>query len=391
MKKIKKFFEKRGVKLKGWIPWSAGQVDSHPRTQSGNLSQLKRAMTMYRDLALACPLVARDAEDNETDHYLLHLLQKPCPWYNKAEFFTKMTEDYFLSGNFYAHIQSNSKGEITGLLPYHHSSIFCYAKTNRDDGKVSADSSDPLLLVKNGYYYQTQFATGEKDKKGKPVMKTSRVPSDEIWHIKNVWQQGADPLNGNSLFTQYPEILDFSQSVLELGFRFADAGGVGPVLISGVEGQDSEQMKAAQQVIEKFFGNKEQFLTLPPETQINEIGKGANANMLQALSSISSLHLARIVGCPIQLVEREDAMHSSGGGQNLKETFRFFLKDQSGKSYLKHIENKLNELVIEPGIRLEFNFRSLMASDLRESAMSLAQLIQSEAVTKEEVRDWLRI
>ena len=51
---MKKFFknllEKRGVKLQGWIPWGAGTIDSNPRTQSGNLSQLKRAMTLYRDL-----------------------------------------------------------------------------------------------------------------------------------------------------------------------------------------------------------------------------------------------------------------------------------------------------------------------------------------------------
>ena len=96
------------------------------------------------------------------------------------------------------------------------------------------------------------------------------------------------------------------------------------------------------------------------------------------------------MGCPVQLIEREDALNASGGGQNLKETYRFFLRT-SAKSFLKNVESKLNELVDDPGVRLEFNFRSLMASDLRESAMSLAQLIQSEAVTKDEVRDWLRI
>ena len=63
----------------------------------------------------------------------------------------------------------------------------------------------------------------------------------------------------------------------------------------------------------------------------------------------------------------------------------------SGKSYLKNVESKLNELIGEEDLRFEFNFRSLMASDLRESAMSIAQLISSDAVTKEEVREWLRL
>ena len=391
MKLFKKLFEKRQVKLQGWIPWSAGTIDSNPRTQSGNLSQLKRAMTMYKDLLMACPLVARDKEGKETEHYLLELLEKPCPWYNKHEFFTKLTEDYFLAGNFYCYIKSNNySGRITGLLPFPESSVFAYSKTSGGSGRPTGDSSDPLSLDTNGFYYQSQFETGEKDAKGRRKMQTHKFEPYDIWHLKNCWQQAGDPLNGKSLFTQYPEVLQFSEAVLELGFRFAEAGGVGPVLISGVETENPEQTEQTQNVIETFFKQKQMFLTLPRETEINEIGKGANAPMIQALSSISSLHLARVMGCPIQLIEREDAMHSSGGGQNLKETYRFFLRT-SGKSFLQNVENKLNELVIGDEVKLEFNFRSLMASDLRESAMSLSQLIQTGAVTKDEVRDWLRI
>ena len=75
---------------------------------------------------------------------------------------------------------------------------------------------------------------------------------------------------------------------------------------------------------------------------------------------------------------------------NQKEVHRLWLRT-SGKSYLKNVESKLNELIGEEDLRFEFNFRSLMASDLRESAMSIAQLISSDAVTKEEVREWLRL
>ena len=385
---FKKKKEKRAVKLSGWIPNSESVVDSNPRTQSGNLSQLKRALTMYRDVLMSCPLVARDKEGKEVSHYLLDLLEKPCPWLNKAEFFTKLTEDFFLAGNFYAFIKSNASGKIEALLPFNTGTIFAYSKTNLK-GNMSADSSDPIALYKQGFYYQTQYATGEKVD-GKPQYRVSKVGAEDVLHLKNVWQSDGDQLNGLPLFKQYPEVLGFSESVLDLGFRFASSGGVGPVLISGVESQSAEETQETKEVIERFFENKGMYLTLQTGTEITEIGKSATSHMIQALSSISSLHLARIMGCPVQLIEREDALNASGGGQNLKETYRFFLRT-SAKSFLKNVESKLNELVDDPGVRLEFNFRSLMASDLRESAMSLAQLIQSEAVTKDEVRDWLRI
>ena len=392
---MKKFFknllEKRGVKLQGWIPWGAGTIDSNPRTQSGNLSQLKRAMTLYRDLLMACPLTLKKGDEEFKSHPLLSLIEKPCPWYNRHEFFTRLTEDFFLSGNFYCKIQSNGRGEIESLLPFPPSSIFAYPRTDKGgEGHPAGDSSDPLSIFQNGYYYQAQYDTGQRDKNKKPIMRTHKFDPYDIWHLKNVWQQGSDQLNGLSLFQQYREVLGFSEAVLDLGFRFADAGGVGPVLISGIETQDSEQAQQSQQVIETFFKQKQMFLTLPPETEINEIGKGANSHMLMALSSISSLHLARIMGTPIELLSREDSLNSSGGGMNQKEVHRLWLRT-SGKSYLKNVESKLNELIGEEDLKFEFNFRSLMASDLRESAMSIAQLISSDAVTKEEVREWLRL
>ena len=382
--------ETRNVKLSGWIPWDKGQVDSLPRQQSGNLSQLKRALALYRDTLLACPLIAKNDKGDEITHPLIDLLNRPAPWLNKTEFFTLLTTNYFLSGNFYCHIVLDNNAQVKALLPYPPGSIFCYAKTGSKSDEVSSDSSDPLLLYKNGYYYQTQFATGQVDENKKPVMRVTKQSSQDIWHLKNLWQTGGDPLNGLSLFQQYPEILSFSQSILNLGDRFAESGGVGPVLISGVASASSKEMKEHKQTIETFFEQKGMFLTLPPDVEISEIGKSATPQLVQALSSISSLHLARIMNCPVQLIEREDALNTSGGGQNLKETYRFFLRS-SAKSYIKNVESKLQELNDVPQTKIEFNFRSLMASDLRESAMSLSQLVQNEIVTKEQIQDWLRI
>ena len=131
---------------------------------------------------------------------------------------------------------------------------------------------------------------------GKPQYRVSKVGAEDVLHLKNVWQSDGDQLNGLPLFKQYPEVLGFSESVLDLGFRFASSGGVGPVLISGVESQSAEETQETKEVIERFFENKGMYLTLQTGTEITEIGKSATSHMIQALSSISSLHLARING-----------------------------------------------------------------------------------------------
>ena len=385
--KIFNFLKKEKRQKSYWFPFTS-QVDSNPQRQSGNLSQIKRCLGLYKDVLMSCPLVAKKDGKELESHWLLDLLEKPCKWLNKSEFFTLLTENYFLSGNFYAHIIAGEDGRITALAPYPPGNIYCYAKTYKDDGGIG-DALDPIKLNEVGFYYQSAFPDG-KTKEGKAKQRISKIEPYHIWHLKNLWQHDGDPLNGNTLFQQFPEVLNFSQSILDLGDRFADSGGVGPVLISGVETEGGEQIEETQKVIEGFFKNKGMYLTLPANVKIDEIGKSATPPMIQALSSISSLHLARCLCVPVQLIEREDAMNTSGGGMNLKETYRFFLKT-SAKSFVRNVQSKLNELSDEPGVKIEFNFRSLMASDLRESAMSLSQLIQSGAITKQEVREWLRI
>lgn len=366
--------------LYGWIPWSAATSDFKGKYLAGNLPQVRRALQLYSNLLNTTPLQAINKQGKEVDHYLLNVLNKPARFLSRYEFFSRLVESYFLDGNFYALIESNTEGKITSILPFLPGTMYAYASGPKEKS-TQGDHADPVTLNESGsYFYQSQFGEGDN-------AVTNKYDPEDVWHIKSTWQS-QDLLNGASLYEAYTQAIELGQDSLETSQKFAKSGMVGPVLITGVETEDADSKKTVSDTVKEFFENKGQFLTLPAETEIKDLLMKQPADFIRFLSSVSSLHIARLLSVPIELLNREDAQAGSGmGGVAMKEIFRFWVKT-SGRGFLNMIEQKLNELATD--VTFQFQIRSVQSSDMRELAMSVNQLVSAGAMTPQEAKEWLK-
>ena len=375
----KKKPETRSNGYTNWIPFSSAISDFKGQYLAGNLPQVRRALQLYSNLINSTPLRAISKETGkEIDHYLLRVLDKPSRFLNKNEFFSRLVEAYFLEGNFYCFIKTNETGQIVSLLNFLPGTMYAYSSGRK---KGAGDNADPLQLDEQGsYYYQSQFGEGKN-------AVINKYDPEDIWHIKSTWQS-QDLLNGSSLYEAYTQSVEMAQDSLGVSSAFAKSGMVGPVLISGVETESPEQRKETADTIRDFFENKKNFLTLNEGTEVKDLMVKQPADFLRLLTSVSSLHLSRILSVPIELTHREDASTNAFGGQALKEVFRFWVKT-SGRSFLNLVETKLNELADD--VTFEFKVRSTQASDMRELSMSVGQLVSHGVLTPDEAKKWLNI
>ena len=236
-----------------------------------------------------------------------------------------------------------------------------------------------MLNQPNSFFYQSQFGTGKN-------AIYNKYSEDQIWHLKSCYQS-SDLLNGLDLWSAYTDTLTLAQDSLDTASKFSGSAMAGPLLISGVIEDSPDTKKEIQQAIESFFKNKGMFLTLPAEVKIEKALTDQPANFLQLLLSISTVNISRLMSVPMELLGNETGP-SAYGGQNLKETLRFW-KHNSGKSFLDYVASKLNEL--DPSVTFKFMYRSTQASDLRELGTVVSQLFEQGLLTKEEAREWLKV
>ena len=108
---------------------------------------------------------------------------------------------------------------------------------------------------------------------------------------------------------------------------------------------------------------------------------------MEFLASKSDLDVCRIFSVPIELLNRSDAKAGGSGSNHLKEAHRFFIRTTL-KSFLQNIADALSDLAMD-GSKFYFKTDSLRASDLREQAQFIKQLIDSGVIKPEKALDWL--
>ena len=356
------------------------QSDDKGRYLAGNLSAIRRAMQLYSNALSSTPLRAFDKKTGKkTDSYLLEVLKHPHRVLSWHEFCQRLTESYWIYGNFYAHIFEDSGGKVTALGPYIPGSCWRYASASKGK-KISGSSADPVLLNEPASsYFMTQFGTGKS-------AVYNKFAETQIWHLKSQYQS-SDLLNGLDIFSAYRETILMAQDSLETAQKFTGSAMAGPLLIKGVQEESAEQKEEIQEALQGFFKSKNMFLTLPPETDVSKVLADQPANFLQLLMSISTVNLSRIFSVPVELLGNETGA-SAYGGANLKECIRYF-KNNSAKTWLDYVSAKLSEL--DPSVDFKFLHRSTQASDLREMSQTVATLVQSGVISKEKAEEWLEI
>lgn len=366
------FKERRQV----WIPWTSSIASSKGRYLGGSLPQLRRALSLYSTLLKITPLIAlKDGKEAE-DHPLKEALNQPAPFCSQAEWFDRLCEAFWLEGNFYAYIQADDAGRIKGLLPFIPGACYAYPAGRRPE----TGSSDPIELSRpNAYYYQSSYGD-----KSKPI--TKRFDPEDIYHLKGGFRSN-DLLNGASLYEAYEETLATAEDALALTENLSKFGpGFGSV-ITGLEEGGPDAAEQIREALKSFYEEHEPFLSLPEGAALQPVAKDTSLpDLIQMLSAISSLNIARLMGVPLELLGSELSPASSFGA--LKEIFRFFLKT-SGRAFLSRVADSFSALA-GGGYKYKFLFRSTLAADMREQAMALKSLIDSGAASPKEVKEWLR-
>ena len=293
---------------------------------------------------------------------------------SRCEFYTRLTESYFLHGNFYCYLDRELDGNIVNLAPFIDGSMYAYARDSRNN-------ADPVrLLAKDSYYYLSQFTEGEgEDKK----TRTARYLPEDILHIKSAWRT-PDLLNGVGLTQAYQETIDMAQSTLATAQKFADNNMVSPSVISGINEVPANKKTELKTELDKFFNSQSNFLTLDDSIKIDDTLVQQPAQFIQVLSSISTLNLARLLSIPVSLLAREDGANTDSG-MSLKESHRFFIKN-SGRAYLSMIAEALSELT--PEHTFKFLWRNNQFADLRES-QALPPLLESKIINESKAKEWL--
>lgn len=370
IKYFKKLLEKRNLDPRSWIPLSLSQTGGQVVREPSGLSQIRRGLGLYRDLLLNSRLHAYQGDKRIEDDDICRLMEKPNRWMTKSEFYTQLVQDYFINGDFYAHIFED-RGRVTALGPYPSETVHVYPR-----GKT-IDPSDPVQIQTQGFYFQTSF----KDSNGNA--KTSQLPEDSIFHLKNLWGGRIDTLNGTGLWEAYGSVCDFAVDILDTSQKYSETGLIPPSIIKGVDEMPPEQREDLRKELQNFFSAKSQFLTLSANETLDPLTVQNPSTMLMNLNSIASCHIARLLNLPVALVDREDS-GSDTSGLGLKEAHRFWVKT-GGRAFLRLVAEKLSELSEN---RLEFAWRSTQFADMRES-QALVPLVQEKIIELDKAKEFL--
>ena len=382
-----KLFEKRNTN--NWIP--LGQSISGGRSSSQNyasgLPVVRRCLQLYRDLLLSAPICIQEDDKKIYKSPYISLIKKPNNFLSQAEFFSLLVENFWIHGNFICYLESNQNGRVTSILPFVPGSIWGYPASDRAGDRKNANNSDPIFLNSPGAInYIYAFSTGKKDANGKEIKETKRFSAEDIMHLRSQWVNNGDYINGSSITTAYPDAFEMATETIRTGAQIAINGLMPQQMLSGVEMDTPEKVQELEQALDDFNQEKRMFLSLPEGVEIKQMLGQRPESLFQILSSVSSLNASRIFNLPIDLVSREDGGQSQGG-QNLKESFRFWTKT-SGKAFLKMVADKLSE-VLPPGMEYKFLTRGTQASDLRELSMSLKQMVEDGILTNEKAQEWI--
>jgi len=371
MEILKRFFKKKEKRM-SWIPWSESRTP-FPSYDVSGIPSVRKAIAVYADLLKSTDLVAEkpNGESCDVPMYLLD----PCPYMSREDWYDLLVENLYVDGNFLC-FRHYIDGQLKSLPPFRPQSIYAYAKTKNPD--------DPIQLIeKDSYYYMSEH--GDENNKTQ-----EKFLPEMIFHIKRLVGNPPDQLNGLKLSQLVSESVNLAMYVLTAAEKFAKTNFISPKALGNISSLDEASRKSLQQELEIFLENRGSFLTLGPnEISFNDLIINNPANLIMTCASLATNGVAQVFNLPPPLVS-PPLGHSVSGGYELKETHKSWLKF-AGKAFLEKVSNAFTKLAIESGddVRLKFLWKQHWASDFRESATALSQLMADGIITQDQVKEWL--
>ena len=331
---------------------------------STRLSSVHRALKIYEDFLKIAPL--KCTKDN---HQFFQVLKKPNNFQTKSDLYAAIVFEYFLFGSFRARLGFDNKGQVNKILPYRSHQIRAYSR--------KGEYGDSGSIDQNGYYY--------RDYRG-------RILQDyQVFEIRDSLYAVSDQLNPPGRLQVFADTFQQASSTLAYRKDLSESGLKGASVLTGLPDSDDESLKSVQKAIQEFTKSSSagQILSLPAGYSVSPLAVDQSpSKLLEFLSSVGDTEIARLFQVPVELISRSDSKTGGAGANSLKESYRLFIKS-SVASFLQCIGDSFTNLV-DDGSRFHYKVDALRASDLRETAQFLSQLVKNEVLKPGQALDWLK-
>ena len=236
------------------------------------------------------------------------------------------------------------------------------------------DYADPDSVAK-GFYYRSSY-------------------SDKVWfpdsaiHLKDSLSSVSDMLNSPPRSYLYSSIFETGSAVQEVILGLAASGGRGPLALTGLPQDSTEQSKGIRDRVQRVLqsGLKtggSQVMTFPEGWKIEKLLGDHAHNLIQFISERSDLSIAKLFSVPLELIQAGQKT----GAQTFKEIMRGFLKFPL-RAFLSKVADGLSAAAGD-GTRFKFKAGRYRFSDAREAGQFYTQMAQIGVLTPEEIKELL--
>lgn len=292
-----------------------------------------------------------------TKHPLLRILNKrPNRWQNAFEWREMIQGHLELRGNAYNEIMSNSRGEITELVPRH-------------PDKVKIE-----VLVNGDYRYRITDPDG-----------TERVvPRGQIWHLKIL---SANGITGMSVIECARESFGLGLAAQSYGARFFanDARPAGWIEVPGNFADKETKNKFRESIQEAQSGkNRGKAMVLDRGMQYHDIGvTNADSQFLET-RKFNVSDIARWFGVPPHKIGDLDRSTNNNIEQQALEYWQDGLQPRTAR-WEASIEADL--LFDDEEIDVEFGFDELLRADSTTRANYITKMVGGPILSRNEGRE----
>lgn len=301
-----------------------------------------------------------DKKTGTRTEYLEHPLSvifknKPNRWQTRQEYIETITYQLAVLGNAYSAIQRNAKGDIIALIPL-----------MTEQMQIDLDDA------------------GNKTYRYNNGKETRIYAEDSIWHVK---------LMGNGIIGLSP--MGFARNAIGIGLAaeqsvakiYRNGGKPSGILTIDKVLTPEQRAKIKENFSELAEGNSDRLFVLEAGMDFKPVSLSPIDIELLQSRRYQVEDIARCFGVPSVLIN--DTTSSTSWGSGISQIVQGWYK-LGLQPYLERYESSILTWLVSPAergeIEVEFNFNTLLRSDITERVKSYKEAVQGGIMTPNEAR-----